>query len=358
MTMRSKFQLLLLLCIVAVTAHAQNDQPPSLNIGDPAPPLRVHEWLKGKPIQGFKKGKVYVVEFWATWCGYCKEEMPRLSALARKYKGKVTVIGMNMDERKTASKVKPFVDSMAHWMNYKVAVQDSNFMEVNWFDAARESGLPTSFVVDAEGRLAWIGYTAEIEDILHKVVNNSWDMKEALAERNLVLHLGNLGLETFKATVKYDGGHYLTNYYGEPDSALLLINEVVTREPGLKFERYMAFATLHALLRKDADKAYEYGRMMMASKDPDYAAIIGSIRDYPYQYTTLPAKVFELGAEACQAQIDHYPYTANIGKNYLNMADWYLLADNKPKAKQAMRKAIKALKTKKKKVTQRRFWLQ
>ena len=358
MTIPSEVKLLLLLCVIAVTAQAQNDQPPLLNIGDPAPPLRVHEWLKGKPIQKFKKGRVYVVEFWATWCGYCIEEMPRLSAIARKYKGKVTVIGMNMDERKTASKVKPFVDSMTHWMKYRVAAQDSNFMEVNWFDAAKESGIPSSFVVDKQGRLAWIGYTSEIEDVVHKVVNNSWDMKEAMGERNMILHLGNLGLETFKATVKYNDNRYMGNFYGEPDSALLLINKVVTEEPGLKFEQYMAYATLHALLRKDADTAYEYIRMMMASKDPDYAAIIGSIRDYPYLYNTLPPKIFELGAEACQAQIDHYPYTANIGKNYLNMADWYLLANNKPKAKQAMRKAIKALKSKKRKVTQRRFWLQ
>lgn len=358
MTMRSKFQLLLLLCIMAVTAHAQNEQPPLLNIGDPAPPLRVGEWLKGKPIQGFKKGKVYVVEFWATWCGYCKEEMPRLSALARKYRGKVTVIGMNMDERKTAFLVKPLVDSMSHWMKYKVAAQDSNFMEVNWFDAARESGIPTSFVVDAQGRLAWIGYTSEIGDVLHKVVNNTWDMKEALAERNLVLHLGDKGLETFKATVKYNDNRYLTDYYGQPDSSLLLINKVVTSEPGLKFEKYIAVSTVYALLRKDADTAYEYIRMMMAQKNPEYAVIINAIRFYPYQTNTLPAKIFELGAEACQAQIDHYPYTANVGKNYLNMADWYLLAGNKPKAKQAMRKAIKALKTKKKKVAQRQFWLQ
>lgn len=358
MTMRSSFQLLLLLCITAATAHAQKDQPPLLNIGDPAPPLRVHEWLKGKPIQGFKKGKVYVVEFWATWCGYCKEEMPRLSALARKYKRKVTVIGMNMDDKKTAYLVKPFVVSMTHWMKYRVAAHDSNFMVADWFDAAKESGIPTSFVVNAEGKLAWIGYTPEIGDVLHKIVNNSWDMKEALAERNLVLHLGDKGQETFMAALKYNNNRYMVNFYGQPDSALLIINKVVTEEPRLKFEHFMAYSTLHALLRKDADTACEYIKMMMDSKNPDYAAIIGSIRDYPYQSNTLPAKIFELGAEACQEQINLYPYTANIAKNYLNMADWYLLANNKPKAKQAMRKAIKALKSKKRKVTQRRFWLQ
>jgi hypothetical protein len=61
--MRLNFQLLLLLCIIAGSSHAQNDPSPSLNIGDPAPPLRVSGWIKGTPVSKFEKGKVYVVDF-------------------------------------------------------------------------------------------------------------------------------------------------------------------------------------------------------------------------------------------------------------------------------------------------------
>ncbi|MBE7172212.1 MAG: TlpA family protein disulfide reductase [Williamsia sp.] len=110
--MRSGFNLLLL-CMMAVNASAQNDPFASLHLGDPAPPLRVREWLKGTPVQRFEKGSVYVLEFWATWCIPCKAAMPRLSALAREYKDKVHVIGVDIMEKKSTSleKIKAFVDS-------------------------------------------------------------------------------------------------------------------------------------------------------------------------------------------------------------------------------------------------------
>src|SRR5687768_13509035 len=70
----------------------------SVKVGSPAPALKVVKWVKGKPIKNFEKGKVYVVEFWATWCGPCKDSIPHITEMAKKYKGKAEFIGVSVWE--------------------------------------------------------------------------------------------------------------------------------------------------------------------------------------------------------------------------------------------------------------------
>src|SRR5262249_36414263 len=65
----------------------------TLKVGDPAPQLKADKWLQGGEVKAFEPGKVYVVEFWATWCGPCISAMPHLAQLQEHYKDKVTFIG-------------------------------------------------------------------------------------------------------------------------------------------------------------------------------------------------------------------------------------------------------------------------
>jgi thiol-disulfide isomerase/thioredoxin len=180
--MKNKIQLLILFCAVAATAYSQKPQPALLNLGDPAPPLRVGEWIKGAPVKNFEDGNVYIVDFWATWCGGCMAAFPRLSVLARKYKRKVTVIAIDVYEKKGAvAKVKALVDSMGNRMDFDVATEDTNYTVHDWIEAwgQQDEGIPCTFVVDAQKKVAWIGEPWDLHAVLPKIFNNTWNVKNA-----------------------------------------------------------------------------------------------------------------------------------------------------------------------------------
>jgi thiol-disulfide isomerase/thioredoxin len=80
-------------------------------LGDAAPILRASKWLQGEEVKSFEPGNVYVVEFWATWCGPCVMIMPHLAELQAEYRDKgVTIIGYSArGEGNTEEKVAAFV---------------------------------------------------------------------------------------------------------------------------------------------------------------------------------------------------------------------------------------------------------
>ncbi|MDP7009505.1 MAG: TlpA disulfide reductase family protein, partial [Phycisphaerales bacterium] len=78
---------------------ASVETPPTpLSIGDAAPTITIDHWVKGDPIDGFADGQVYVLEFWATWCGPCVTSMPHLSALQDTYGDAVKIIGVSSEK--------------------------------------------------------------------------------------------------------------------------------------------------------------------------------------------------------------------------------------------------------------------
>jgi thiol-disulfide isomerase/thioredoxin len=161
---------------------------PALMVGHPAPKLQASKWVQGAPVKEFERDKAYVVEFWATWCGPCVVAIPHLNDLHNKFKDKgLVVIGQDVWENDTAA-VEPFVKKMGEQMSYRVALDtpeegSRGKMADTWMKAAGRTGIPSSFVVDKRGLIAWIGHPMELkEPLLQKVLNGSFDVARAGAE--------------------------------------------------------------------------------------------------------------------------------------------------------------------------------
>jgi thiol-disulfide isomerase/thioredoxin len=156
----------------------------TLKVGDAAPPIVAEKWIKGKPITKFEKGRVYVMEFWATWCGPCRASMPHLSEVARKYKKDADVISFNVKELIAGknkngdyiAKVERFVSRLGDGMDYIVAADvREDVMWNTWLVASGRFGIPVAYIIDQTGKIAWIGHPASVEDPLEMVIAGTYN---------------------------------------------------------------------------------------------------------------------------------------------------------------------------------------
>jgi len=94
------------------------------------------------------KGKVVLLDFWATWCGPCKIEIPWFIDLERQFKDQgFAVVGVSMDEDGWSA-IKPYVDKMK--MNYRVLLGND---DISTAYGGLDS-LPTTLLIDRQGKIA------------------------------------------------------------------------------------------------------------------------------------------------------------------------------------------------------------
>jgi thiol-disulfide isomerase/thioredoxin len=111
-----------------------------------APPFLLRD-ISGKIVSSADwKGKVVILNFWATWCPPCREEIPELVQLQAKYKDRLLVVGASEDDE-GPQKVQQFMQQ--HGMNYPVVMATKELID----NYGGVPALPTSFLIDPQGRV-------------------------------------------------------------------------------------------------------------------------------------------------------------------------------------------------------------
>lgn len=269
-----------LLLLAAWLAGLTDLPAAAIELGDPAPPLRIAQWLKGQPVDlAAGKGKnIHVVEFWATWCGPCRVSIPHLTEMQKKFKDHgVIFIGIS-DE--PAAVVKRFVEQMAEKMDYTVALDERRQTAKAYMEAFGVGGIPHAFVVDRTGTLAWHGHPmAGLDRVLERLIAGKFDLaaaKRAAKAERLAAEYFALARQSSDAPRTAElGEQILTDAAGNADVlnqfAWRLLTDPRIKKRDLKLAMRAAQAAFDACEGQDAATVDTYARALFDTGKVDEA---------------------------------------------------------------------------------------
>ncbi len=156
-------------------------------LGNPAAPLVVSEWVKGKPVDfsTAKDKRIVVVEFFPGTNSPNTESLSQLAEFQKKYQ-KVIVIGIGAGDAETVRKA---VAANVR-EDYRLALDKDNQTRDGYLKAFAVSSVAHAFIIDQQGRVAWHGEPASgLEVALEKIMAGTYDL-DAIVKQNAARRLG------------------------------------------------------------------------------------------------------------------------------------------------------------------------
>ncbi len=240
--------------IAIVAALVSTASAQSLSIGDTAPNLANTTWVQGDPVSHWEAGKVYVLDFWAPWCGPCIASMPHVNELHKKYKDDgVVIVGVSIWPNDGMTPTTEFVaehivdPETGEKMLYRVAEDIEGATAKAFMQATGSNGIPTVMIVDQQGRLAWLGHPMDkdFDKSLEEVVEGRYDIN-AKAEQVRAAKAAEAEAQPILAAARTAQSN------GDWDTLLAKLDELIAL--GYQTESMTLAKIQHLALRMDRPK--------------------------------------------------------------------------------------------------------